>query len=281
MNPYIFLFALALLFTIFATIQDLKKREVANWLNFSLIAFALAFRAFYSIINSSIKFFILGVVGLLIFIIIANLLYYGKVFAGGDAKLLMSFGIILPYSNYLSLITLSLTFVLLLLITGAIYSLIYSISIIAKNKNKFKNVFAKKYNKHKIIINISIVLLIISILVSIINSISLIISPIFLIPILLIYTSSLDKCLTILTKPKDLTEGDWIEHDIKLTRKITIKKTVHGLSKEDIQLLRKYKKSIIVKQGIPFVPAFLISLIILIVSSSANNFSILNLNFLP
>ena len=140
MNQYYFLFALALLFTLFATIQDIKKREVANWLNFSLIAFALAFRAFYSITNNSPKFFLLGISGLAIFIAIANLLYYGKIFAGGDAKLLMGFGIILPYTTYFSLVTLSLSFVLLLLTTGAIYSLFYSIVIVQKNKNKFRKV---------------------------------------------------------------------------------------------------------------------------------------------
>ena len=31
---------------IFAVVQDLKKREIANWVNFSLIIFALGFRFF-------------------------------------------------------------------------------------------------------------------------------------------------------------------------------------------------------------------------------------------
>ncbi|MBI2056754.1 hypothetical protein HYT91_00690 [Candidatus Pacearchaeota archaeon] len=47
----IFLVALALVWMIFAVVQDLKKREIANWVNFSLIIFALGFRFFYSLFN--------------------------------------------------------------------------------------------------------------------------------------------------------------------------------------------------------------------------------------
>jgi hypothetical protein len=36
--------------------SDLKKREVPNWLNFSLVVFALAYRAFYSVINNDSLF---------------------------------------------------------------------------------------------------------------------------------------------------------------------------------------------------------------------------------
>jgi len=89
MTEIYFLFALAIIWTTFAAIQDIKTREVSNWLNFSLIAFALAYRAFYSISKKDPKFFILGVLGFIIFFILAHVFYYGRAFAGGDAKLLM------------------------------------------------------------------------------------------------------------------------------------------------------------------------------------------------
>jgi len=46
MYEVIFLIVLALVWVIFATIQDIRTREVANWLSFSLIIFALGFRFF-------------------------------------------------------------------------------------------------------------------------------------------------------------------------------------------------------------------------------------------
>lgn len=275
MQEYYFLFALALIWTIFATVQDIRKREVANWLNFSLILFALTFRAFYAITKQDLQFFILGLLGFALFYGLAHAFYYGKIFAGGDAKLLMGFGIILPYTSYLSLITLALTFIFLLLATGAIYSLFYSIFLVAKNKKKFKSEFKKLFSKNRTILIASLIIFLLSLIYGLVNPIGFIFSPLLLIPILFIYTKSLDRCMLVLLPPNKLTEGDWIEHDIKLSRGKIIRKTVHGLSKEEIKLIKKYKKSVLIKQGIPFVPAFLISLIILIIASQ----TLLNLFF--
>ncbi len=45
----LFLSVLAFVWISFAVIFDLKKREIPNWLNFSLIIFAIGFRFFYSL----------------------------------------------------------------------------------------------------------------------------------------------------------------------------------------------------------------------------------------
>ena len=98
MYEVIFLWLLALAYIVFAVIQDIKTREIADWLNFSLIIFVLGFRFFYSLFNGiNFTFFYNGLIGLGIFFIAGNLFYYGKVFAGGDAKLMISLGTVLPY----------------------------------------------------------------------------------------------------------------------------------------------------------------------------------------
>jgi len=53
MLEIIFLVLLGLIWIIFAVVQDIKKKEIANWLNFSLIIFALGFRFFYSLFENS------------------------------------------------------------------------------------------------------------------------------------------------------------------------------------------------------------------------------------
>ena len=72
MEELIFLLILALIWIIFASIQDLKKREVANWISFSLIIFALGFRFFYSFYSEDFNFFYQGLIGLGIFFIIGK-----------------------------------------------------------------------------------------------------------------------------------------------------------------------------------------------------------------
>ena len=263
MEEYYFLFGLAFLWTIFATIQDLRYREVANWLNFSLITFALAYRAFYSIYTKDIHFFLLGLCGTIIFVGLAYALYYGKAFAGGDAKLLMGYGAILPYSSYVGIFILSLTFLFVLLTAGTIYSLIYSVFIVAKNKNKFNREFKKRLTKNKVLAITILLAFIISIIISLFYSRTILLSVILIFPLVWVYTKSLEVCMIKLYPPEKLTEGDWLEQDVKIGKK-TIKKSVHGLSKSEIELIKKYKKKVLIKEGIPFVPAFLIALLIMV-----------------
>ena len=71
-----------------------------------------------------------------------------------------------------------------------------------------------------------------------------------------------ESCLIVLVDSKALCEGDWLERDIKVGGKV-IKKSVHGLSAEEIKLLKKYEKKVWIKQGAPFGPAFLITLLII------------------
>jgi len=66
---------------------------------------------------------------------------------------------------------------------------------------------------------------------------------------------------TVNKKVSALEEGDWIINDIKIGGRV-IKKKPTGLSKKDIMLLQKSGKKIIqIRDGIPFVPSFLIALI--------------------
>ena len=124
MESYYFLFVLAFLYILFASFQDLRTREIANWLSFSLIAFVLAYRAFYANHFNDWNFFLFGVIGVLLFVGFGYALYYGRVFAGGDAKLLMGLGGVFPYNNYLDFVFLGGGFVLLLLFVGSVYGLV-------------------------------------------------------------------------------------------------------------------------------------------------------------
>ncbi len=264
MKEYYFLFALAFLFTLFASIQDLKKREVANWLNFSFIAFVLSYRAFYSLATKNLQFFLLGILGFAIFFIFAHALYYAKAFAGGDAKLLMGFGIILPYTTYKSLLIISPIFLFVLFLVGAIYSLLYSIIIVTKNKQKFKKELLSYFKKYKFTLTTSAILFIVFLFITFINPLLIPLTILFLIPLIYVYTKSLENCMIKLYNYNKLTEGDWLERNVKLSSSITLKKTVHGLSKKDIKLLKKYKRNVLIKEGIPFIPAFFITLIIMV-----------------
>ena len=259
MQEYYLLFGLGAIWTIFAVVQDLKKREVANWLNFSLIAFALAYRAFYAAFFEEIRFFVFGLIGFVLFFVLAHLFYYARIFAGGDAKLLMGFGVILPYSTFEELGYGSILFILALFFFGAIYGLIYSIFIAIKNKTKFSREFIKNLFKNRLFLIIILILSIVFIFININQGIIFVFASIVLLS-LYIYALSLEKCMIKLVNAKELQEGDWLEKNVRIGRRI-IKKSVHGLSLEEIKSLKKNGKKVLIKEGIPFTPAFLFALV--------------------
>ncbi|MCK5043757.1 prepilin peptidase [Candidatus Pacearchaeota archaeon] len=269
MLQVMFLVVLALIWIIFASIQDLKKREVANWISFSLIIFALAFRFFYSLFfgaNYGFAFFYQGLIGLGIFIILGNLFYYGRIFAGGDAKLMMAMGAILPFSeSFYTNLKIFILFFVIFFFVGAFYGFIISIILSLKNFKKFRKEFSKQITKNKKIVCLLMVVGIIFMVLGFIECILFIVGIfIFILPYFYIYAKSVEEsCMVKKIKTIQLAEGDWLCHGLKIGRKF-IKPTWNGVSKEEIRIIKKKYKETKIKQGIPFVPVFLISFAILV-----------------
>jgi hypothetical protein len=87
---------------------------------------------------------------------------------------------------------------------------------------------------------------------------------VFIIPYFYLYAKSIDEvCMIKKIKTNDLMEGDWLYRDLKVGKKL-IKADWDGLTKEQIKEIKKRYKEIKIRQGIPFVPVFLISFLFLI-----------------
>lgn len=264
MMKYYFLFVLGLIWVIFAAVQDLRKREVANWLNFSLIAFALAHRFFYSDYAGDWKFFWFGVLGVGIFVALAFAFYYGKVFAGGDAKLLMGLGAIWPFESYGDLIVGAGMFIFILFLTGLFYTLFYSLFIVSSNKKKFWKDFVLRVRRSGILFFAVLIFAMLFgfIIGSFANGVFVFLMLTCLV-LLYDYVKSVDELMIKKIGAKDLREGDWLEKEVRIGKRL-IKKSVHGLSLREIELLKRAKKKVLIKEGVPFIPAFLIAYVVMV-----------------
>lgn len=265
MNEYYFLFALAGIWMLFAAVHDFKTREVPNWLNFSLIALALAYRAFYSISWEDALFFIYGIIGVMVFTALGFAFYYGRAFGGGDAKLLMAVGAILPFQAFDDFIFLSAWFVFILFGIGALYSFAYSIFLIRGNGKKMIRKFSQmEKNRKAFAFGILFIGVIAGIVFFFLRNAYIGIGFIILgiAPLLYFYAKIFDEvCMVKKLKPGELREGDWLVSSIK-AGKHKIEKTVHGLSSEDIRILKKYNKSVFIRDGLPFTINFLLALMV-------------------
>lgn len=265
----LFLIVLGIIWIFGAVLQDLKRREVDNLWNFSLIAFALAYRALASIFNGDYWFFLNGLIGLGIFLILGNLFYYSRLFAGGDAKLLIGLGGILPLSyNWLVNLEIFGIFILLFLVTGAVYVLVWAIFLAIKNSEKFKKEWAKQWKIYrKMFLIFFIVSFLFIIFIAIISQLMLAFIGIIILlfPILFIFAKSVEEsCMVFSINPKKLTEGEWLYRDIVVNGK-KIKSRWDGVSGKELELIKKrYKKDVLIKKGVPFTPSFLMGFILLL-----------------
>ena len=268
MYGVIFLWSLALIYIIFAVIQDIKTREIANWLSFSLIIFALGFRFFYSLFqNQDFSFFYNGLIGLGIFFAIGNILYYGRVFAGGDAKLMIALGTILPFSSEIfSNFNIFFNFVLIFLSVGFVYVLVSSAMLCVKHFKPFKREFSKQLKKNKRLMLALIFFSIIVLALGFLEKMFFILGVlIFFSSYLYLYSKAVDEaCMIKRIKTKDLREGDWLYSNLKIGKRM-IKAKWEGVSKKDIKQIMKKYKEVKIRQGIAFSPVFLISFIIFII----------------
>ena len=274
-----FLFGLALVWIVFAVFSDVKSREIPNWLNFSLIVFAIGFRFFYSLFSADdFSFFYQGLFGLGIFLVLGNLLYYSRVFAGGDAKLMIALGAVLPvFPTLKQNAEVFLFFLFLFFVVGGIYGIVGSVFISIKSFKKFKKGFPKTFSKNKrVLIIYSIFAISFLILGFFEGSFFYLGVVIFIIPYLYIFLKSIDEyCMVREISSSKLTPGDWLSQDVTIRGK-TIKATWDGLSKEEIKLIKRYKKKVFVRHGIVFAPVFLISFVLFWILLGSSLFSFFN-----
>ena len=263
----VFLLVLALIWVSGAVLQDLRRREVDNIWNFSLIAFALAYRAFISISMNDYTFFANGVIGLLAFVLIGNILYYGRFFAGGDAKLLIALGAVLPLSyNWTTNLIIFGVFILLFIFLGSGYVLVWSLFLVGSNFNNFRKELKKQLRINKKWSYFMIIPVLWIIIFYYLGNIMFAVLGLIILffPILFVYAKSVEEsCMVREVNWDKVTEGDWLYKDVKIGRRV-IKAHWEGLSKNDLEIIKKGKKKVMIKYGVPFTPSFLLALIALI-----------------
>lgn len=264
---------------IIGTITDIKTREVPDWLNYGLIFTGFGIRLIYSAAASDWWFILYGLAGFGAFFLVSLAMFYAGQWGGGDAKMFMGLGAMLGlnFNENLFLDSFLVGFFINLLFVGALYGLLWS-SVLAVAKRKF---FIKEFRhmlqaRKFILLRRGVLLVILLILVSmfIIDDLFLRISLLSLSFLMLIglylwpFVKSVENaCMYKRVFPKQLTEGDWIADDVKIDGKLIAGPKDLGIEKKQIKkLLAFYEQGkvnkIKIKEGIPFVPSFLIGFIL-------------------
>ncbi len=262
-----------------ATISDIKTKEVPNWINYSLIIIALTIYSFKSIHYHTFKPILQSLIGLGVFAILGTLMYYSKQWGGGDTKLLFGLGAALPsyplvlkniFHPNLNIPFLATLYINILLI-GALYSLTLTTILIIKNYKRFRKKLKEDIKKSKILTQPFIIPATIITILSIIflnfpyNALitTLLITPILFTLLFISVKTIEDLTMYHIRKVSELVEGDWIAEKIIINNRLIYnpKKSL-GVTKKQIELIRKHKNKVKVKEGIAFVPAIFLATII-------------------
>ena len=82
----IILILITLIALVIATITDIKKREVPDFLSYSLLSIVIFSKTLQALIEKSLIPVIYAIIGFAIYFILALIMYYTKQWGGGDGK---------------------------------------------------------------------------------------------------------------------------------------------------------------------------------------------------
>ena len=272
----------ALVALVIGSITDFKKREVHDYVSYGLTFIAVAISIIYTIIIWDYTPLVHTITGLLIGLGIAYAMFYLGQWGGGDSKLIIGLGAVLGFNVFPVFGDSNFLFPLLIIniiLAGAIYGLIFSVYLAIKHRHEFiKNL--RKWLDKKQIMNARRILLgfviisVILIMFFIPQEFKLLLLSIaallFLVFYVWIFVKIIEEsCMIKLVDIEKLTEGDWIFKDVFVSGKYITGPKDLGISKHQINVLKKFRsqgkiKKIMIKEGIPFIPAFFIAFILTI-----------------
>lgn len=261
-----------------ATIEDVKKREVYDYLNYFFTILILVYGALTSINNFDLTFFyVLGLCFIGFFI--GFIFYYIGMWGGGDAKLMISIPALLFFyeqkfiSNYINLNQGSFANVAALIIVFLAISFIaggiLAVSVVLYNYIKnYKKVSSFKNYEKLILVFTGFVFLALFFLMKSYKWLFLLILVEFFIWLTFV-SKRVENLIFVKNKSiKNIVLGDWVVEDVVVENKVIYKKEDFRLGVDEKQL-NKFKhyyqkgvlKSLKVKDGLPFYVGFLFSLV--------------------
>ena len=252
-----------------ASLIDFKKREVPDTLSIGLIIVAIILKILHSYEINDFSILFSSLFGFLIFLGISLAMYYTRQWGGGDAKLFMALGIALPYYpkeltifnpslgiNFMFIISFNILFF------GFLYGIGYMIYISFKNKSKM-NKLNFKMNKFYFLLPLAVIILSLFFQYELKILLLILAFLILIYPYLLKMIKFVEKeIMTYKLTVGKLTEGDWILHDVYHNKNKLYSKKSPGVTKKQIELFKRYKiKEVLVREGIPFVPAIFLGIL--------------------
>ncbi|MFP4424541.1 MAG: prepilin peptidase [Candidatus Woesearchaeota archaeon] len=162
-------------------------------------------------------------------------------------------------------------FLINLLLFGGLYGLVWIIYMLLRNIREFRAGFSEQLNEKRVILRIVIIgcglLLILGFFTNILFIATVVFGVLLVFFLWLAMKSVEDFAMVKQVNVNKLTEGDWIVRDVIIDGEYICGPADLGVRDEQIKTLKKLKskgkiKKVVIKEGIPFVPSFLIAFVV-------------------
>jgi len=220
------------------------------------------------------NFLLNGVIGFGVGLALAYLMFYAGQWGGGDSKMLMGLGALLGLE--FSFADFFFGFLINLLFVGAMYGLVWSVVLAIRRRKIFSKKAKEQLSKPEfrrlrlVVISGVALSLVVSIFLNQWQRLLLLVLAVFayLMLYLWVFIKAVEEsCMLKWVEPEELTEGDWIAKPITIGGKNICGPKDLGIRKEQIRtLIRLHQQKkvgrVLIKEGIPFVPSFLLAFIV-------------------
>ena len=241
---------------------DLKTTDIPDWITVSMILLGLGLHGVESLVVGSVDPFIASLIAVILFGMFGGIMYFSGMWGGGDGLLLAGVGALVPvYSGYISWLPFPIAYLFNVLIIGLVYSLIY-MGIIAMRNPRVKKLFFDQFQQDYVSIGgivLAIIFLGYSSSIKLNNFLTGTGLLILLTPVIYLFSKIMEQNFYKRISTKDLREGDMIGENI--SRLGIGKLEIRGLTKQEVTKIRKFKKNVIVRDGIRYGLVFLLALL--------------------
>ncbi|MGV8162548.1 MAG: prepilin peptidase [Candidatus Nanoarchaeia archaeon] len=269
---------IVLIALMYGSYTDIKTREIPDTLSIGMIYLGMAIAIGSSLLFWSYKPLLASIIGLGVGAAIGLLFYFTGQWGGGDAKVLMGLGTLVGVDIFTfgHIFPQLGIFMINLVVFGAVYGVLWILWLALKNWKTFHILFRdarreKRMIRVRMIFFITVIVFTIAIIV--LKPDFFIITVLYLLMLFFLLSIYLYMIIKVVEKNymiskldvKKLTEGDWVIEKVKMKNADKYIYTKTGISEKGINMLRSSgKKKITVKEGVPFLPSFLIAYILTI-----------------
>lgn len=253
---------------ILGSLEDIRIREVPDLLSFSLLGIGLILGLERSLATTSFLPFTLSVVTAALAFSIGAALYYLGQWGGGDAKLLAGVASFFTPSTFLA-------YFFYVLVMGSVFGLLWTVWLVVKD---YEVVSSKaSLLKHKYVVLIVLLTGAVTTTTLFVLGKDEVAALVGLATFVVLSTGALyalkkaENTLLFDNKPvSTLVPGDWLAHSVSVDGTL-IENKGQGLTEKEVSLLKTSEfETVRVKDGLPFVPSFLLAYGVYIALGSAS-----------